>query len=143
MLKVRTYLAASPIHGIGLFADEDIPRGTVVWEFNHRVDLIFTPEEWKSIGASISAPSFAALKRYSYKERGNHYLCLDNAQFMNHSSQWYNVENNGKENRMLACSDIRKYDELLCNYFHYSDCDDEHVQYLRQGGRCQDRDGAV
>ena len=33
MLLVKTRLAPSPIAGIGLFADEDIKKGTVTWRF--------------------------------------------------------------------------------------------------------------
>ena len=134
MLKVQTYLDRSTVHGIGIFAAEDIPAETVVWEFNPHVDLVYTPEEWGTLSTCISAQSFAVLKRYSYKEEGNYYLCLDNAQFMNHSATGYNVENFREANRMSACCDIRKGDELLCNYFQYSDKDDEHVLFLLAAG---------
>ena len=33
MLLVKTTLACSPIHGIGLFADQCILQGTRIWEF--------------------------------------------------------------------------------------------------------------
>jgi hypothetical protein len=33
MLLVKTTIAPSPIHGIGLFADQFIPQGTRIWEF--------------------------------------------------------------------------------------------------------------
>jgi len=131
MLKVRTYLDVSAVHGIGVYADEEVPKGAVIWEFNPHVDLVYTPEEWRSLATSISAQSLAALKRYSYKENGNYYLCLDNAQFMNHGASLFNVENCRDANRMLARRDIRKGEELLCNYFEYSDSDDEHLLFLQ------------
>ena len=134
MLKVKTYLNTSTVHGIGIFAGEDIPKGTVIWEFNPHVDLVYTPEEWSTIACSISEQSLAALKRYIYKEKGNYYLCLDNAQFMNHCLSEFNVENSREENRMLSCSDISQGEELLCNYFQFSDSDDEHVLFLQAAG---------
>ena len=133
MLKVKTYLDASSVHGIGIFAGEDIPKGSVIWEFNPYVDLVYTPEQWCSLGANISIQSFAALKRYSYKEKGNYYVCLDNAQFMNHSAVDFNVGDNREGNNMLARRDIRMGEELLCNYFQYSDSDDEHRVFLQAG----------
>ena len=126
MLKVRTHLAASAVHGIGIFADEDIAKGSVIWEFNPHVDLVYTPEQWYNLSVNISAQSFSALRRYSYKERGKYYFCLDNAQFMNHSAADFNVENHLEGVYMLARRDIRRGEELLCNYFQYSDSDDEH-----------------
>lgn len=131
MLRVRTYLHNSAVHGIGLFVGEDIPKGTVVWEFNPHVDLVYTPEQWQTLSAGIAPQSLEALKRYSYKENGNYYLCLDNAQFMNHSANQFNVENDRKTNIMRACCDIWKDEELLCDYFQYGDCDDEHVLLLK------------
>ena len=134
MLKVQTYLDISAVHGIGIFASEDIPGATVIWEFNPHVDLVFTPDEWNHIAVNVSEQSFAALKRYSYKEKGNYYLCLDNAQFMNHSATAFNVENLRETNLMVSRCDIRKGEELLCNYFQFSDSDDEHVLCLSAAG---------
>ena len=131
MLKVKTYLDVSTVHGIGVFAEEDVPRGTVIWEFNPHVDLAYTPEEWSRLATSISEQSLAALRRYSYKEKGKYFLCIDNAQFMNHCTEKFNVENLQESNRMMAYCDISKGDELLCNYFQFSDSDDEHVLLLQ------------
>jgi len=35
MFLVKTYLDKSKIRGIGLFADEFIPKGTLIWKFNY------------------------------------------------------------------------------------------------------------
>ncbi len=131
MLKVKTFLDVSAIHGIGIFADENIVKGSVIWEFNPYVDLVYTPEQWSTLAANISIQSFAALRRYSYKEKGNYYVCFDNAQFMNHCAVDFNVENHHEANQMLARHDIKKGEELLCNYFQYSDHDDEHRLFLQ------------
>jgi len=45
MLLVKTKLGPSKIHGIGLFVDEFIPKGTIVWKFVPGFDLKFTKEE--------------------------------------------------------------------------------------------------
>lgn len=34
----KTYVAASSIHGLGLFADEPIPKNTLFWKHDHIVD---------------------------------------------------------------------------------------------------------
>lgn len=129
MLRINTYLDRSATHGIGIFAAEDIPEGTVVWEFNPHVDLTYTPEEWRNLQAAVTAPCFTALERYSYKENNRFHLCIDNAQFMNHSDSGYNVVNT-PQNTMLARCVIRRGEELLCNYFQYSDADDVHAENL-------------
>ncbi len=39
MLLIKTKLDLSKIHGIGLFAGEDIPKGTIIWRFNSLIDI--------------------------------------------------------------------------------------------------------
>ena len=130
MLKIKTYLDRSEIHGIGLFAGQDINKGSLIWEFNPHVDLAYNCQQWKAIRDSVTPQSFAALERYSYKEGNTYYLCLDNAQFMNHSLVGSNVVNR-PDNTMVARCDICQGEELRCNYFEYSDFDDVHINALR------------
>ena len=49
MLLVKTRLAPSTIHGIGLFADEFIPKGTEVWKFVPGFDLALSVDEVESL----------------------------------------------------------------------------------------------
>lgn len=77
MLKVPTIVKESPIHGLGCFAAEAIPAGTVVWQMHWKVDrgLPSYPEkswEWE----------------HSYRShRGNGWILpRDNAAWMNFAS---------------------------------------------------------
>lgn len=45
MLIVKTKVAQSKIQGLGLFANQFIPKGTVTWKFNQKFDLVFDPKE--------------------------------------------------------------------------------------------------
>lgn len=45
MLLVKTHLTLSSIHGIGLFASEPILRGTLVWRWNPRLDVLWLNHE--------------------------------------------------------------------------------------------------
>lgn len=137
MLRVRTFLDRSGIHGIGLFADEDIPRGSVVWEFDRRVDVEFSGPKWRAMRSTLAHESFEQLCRYAYKEGGAYYVCMDNAQFMNHSSAEPNVRHlNGERNVMRASRDIWRGEELLCDYAEYSDPDDLHLLSM---GLCSEK----
>jgi SET domain-containing protein len=130
MLKVKTYLDSSTIHGIGLFARQTIKAGSLTWEFNPAVDLVYSLDQWETLKASISMQSFVNLIRLSYKEEGLIYLCIDNAQFMNHSENHDNIITGASKSKMYAARDIDKGEELLCNYLSYSDPDDFHVQKI-------------
>ena len=130
MLNVTTYLDRSPVHGIGLFAGEVIEAGTVVWEFNPAVDLVYSLAQWEEMRTAISAESFANMRRLSFKESGKIYFCLDNAQFMNHSETSDNVGHYESLDRMEALRKISRGEELLCNYRSYSDPDDFHIRNI-------------
>jgi len=130
MLNVKTYLDRSHFHGIGLFAKQGITAGTLVWEFNPAVDLVYSLDHWNELKAGIADQSFANLIRLSYKEEGRIYVCMDNAQFMNHSETRDNVVHGASKNEMYAVRDIEKGEELLCNYLSYSDPDDFHARNI-------------
>lgn len=117
MLMVKTRLAPSPIDGIGLFADEDIAKGTVTWRFLAGYDRLFTAGEI----AALPEPSRSAMLGHSYLDQtsGLYVYCLDNARFMNHSADanTAGVHAAGEiEGHDVATRDIRAGEELTCDY---------------------------
>jgi len=134
LLRVKTYLDKSHIHGIGLFAGEDISAGRVVWEFSPKVDLVFEPEQWSTFEGHCSAESFEQLRKYSYKEGEKYYICLDNAQFMNHCKESPNVINDYSGRLNHAARDIASGEELLCDYTEYCDPDDYNLALIVRHG---------
>jgi uncharacterized protein len=84
VLLVKTHIAISPIHNLGLFADEFIPAGTEVWQFTPGYDLELTVEEMEK------HPQYVRefFDHYGYLDfNSNRYLlCFDNARFINHSN---------------------------------------------------------
>ena len=112
MLLVRTYLASSPIDGIGLFVAEPIAKDTVIWTFDPRIDRLFSPEERES----FPEPLRTFLRTYSYPRcpRASEFvLDGDHARFMNHSKA-PNTCNIGSDT--TAARDIDADEELLCDY---------------------------
>ncbi|MFO7607071.1 MAG: SET domain-containing protein-lysine N-methyltransferase [Desulfurivibrionaceae bacterium] len=130
MLKIKTYLDRSAVHGIGLFAGDDIGRGTTIWEYHPGVDLSFSRERWLELLNTLAPAARDTIRRQSYKERELFHLCLDHAQFMNHSRERGNVGNDRRHNTMFALLPIGKGEELLCDYFEFSDPDDYHLAFL-------------
>ena len=132
MLRVKTYLDKSPVHGIGIFAGEDIAAGTMIWEFNPLVDLEFSPDRWEEMRRTVCPASFREIEKYAYKEKNRIVVCLDNAQFMNHDEKAYNVANSPDGNAMTARGPIAAGQELLCNYFDYCDADDINLAKIKR-----------
>ena len=131
MLMIATYLDRSTINGIGIFTAEPVKRGQIIWKFNPAIDLVFTARQWKNKLELVTPQAREALHRYSYKSNNKYYLCNDNSQFMNHSEALNNVINNSISDTMYAAREIDIGEELLCNYFEYSDEDDYHISVLR------------
>ncbi len=126
MLLVKTKLDISKIAGIGLFADEFIKEGQVVWEYNSKFDLLYTKEEIDQLGDVAKEQ----LHNYSYldKNYGKYLLCGDDARFFNHSDN-PNCKDNNSIHRTadvtVASRDINKGEELTCNYkIFYQDIKD-------------------
>lgn len=123
MLMVKTRIGASPIAGFGLFADEDIPKGSVTWKFMAGFDLLLTQAE---IGR-LPEPARSNLLEHIYHDAqsGLYVLCVDNARFMNHAADpnTAGVHAEGSiEGYDVATRDIKKGEELTCDY-HVFDAD--------------------
>jgi SET domain-containing protein len=83
VLLVRVRVAASGIHGLGVFAVAPIAKGTVVWRFTPGFDLDLDPAVLDAQPAHFRG----VLLHYGYIDpRLNRFiLCCDDARFINHS----------------------------------------------------------
>ncbi|WP_291842100.1 SET domain-containing protein [Maricaulis sp.] len=115
MLLVDTYLAPSPLEGLGVFASEFIPAGTLIWVLDPAVDLILTESQ-----LTERPPVYRQyMQRYAYFDRGlNGYLLDgDHARFLNHSDEPnldFRADGNGEARR-----DIHSGEEILCDYSQF------------------------
>jgi uncharacterized protein len=116
MLHVKTRLGTSPIHGTGLFADEFIPKGTVVWSYLEGFDARLPA----SIMEQLTEAARQQLLRYSaYDSETDRYeLCADDARFFNHSDDPNTASVPTPEGRYvdIALRDIQVAEELTCDY---------------------------
>lgn len=112
MLLVKTRVLASPIEGVGLFADEPIAKGAVVWRFEPDIDLV-VPE---ARVAALPEAARAFFSRYAFPCSffpGGLLLGFDNTRFVNHSTT-PNLDNKGPET--IALHDIAQGQELTTDY---------------------------
>jgi hypothetical protein len=113
MLLVKTTLKESPIAGIGLFAAEDIGKGTRVWGFEPKMDILYTREDIESLPPT----GRTQIMNYAYldKERNKYLLCGDDARFFNHSDN-PNCDETAENDSTFAKRDISRGEELTINY---------------------------
>jgi len=118
MFIVRTSLRPSPIQGLGCFADEQILKGQVVWEFDPRMDIRIPLSDLATFPTSMQEH----FRIYSYVELLNGLeimvYCGDFSKHMNHSNNpnLYDSEDNLQD---IAVRDIAVGEELTCNYFRF------------------------
>jgi uncharacterized protein len=127
MLLVKTFLAPSRIHGIGLFAAEPIRAGTVVWRLHPAIDLELTEDELEA----LAEPAREQLRKYTYTDlvRRKLVLCGDDARFFNHEDAPNCLDYPDAEGgKTVAARDIAAGEELTSDYAKF---DAKHVPYRR------------
>jgi SET domain-containing protein len=114
MLRVKTYLAQSSIPGagLGLFAAEDIPAGTLIWKFDDGWDLLKREADWPDDVSKSFLKTYAYLSPTSKKRL--YVICIDNARFINHSAR--PTGTGGQSQVTVAARDIRAGEEITEDY---------------------------
>ncbi|HVT74806.1 MAG TPA: SET domain-containing protein [Candidatus Paceibacterota bacterium] len=116
---VKTKIGPSSIKGagLGLFADQFIPKGAVTWRFMPGLDII-VPEDTL---LQLSESARAQFLNYCYVDKyTKHFiLCFDDERFINHSTAPNVVQTKATsetEGFEVAARDIQPGEELFCNY---------------------------
>jgi len=133
MLTVKAILKQSNINNIGLFADEDISKGTIVWKFHPKFDIYFTKEEVKQ----MTDEQQTLISHYAYlsDKSGKYVYSIDDSRFTNHSSVSNNLDiisiQGELETAGVANRDIKNGEEILVNYRNFDAGDrDSKEEYL-------------
>ena len=116
MLLVRTSVRQSPIHGLGVFAEEDIPEGAILWRFEPFLDRVINEQELGAMPDHLV--DFIEIYSEYFPELGVLVLSGDNDRFTNHSDD-PNTEvvlPNGTEAQVRARRLIVAGEEITCDY---------------------------
>jgi hypothetical protein len=120
MLLVKTYLDKSPIHGLGVFAAETIPKGTRIWRFVEGFDRCYTLKQF----ARLPKPARDFLKDYAYRVDGEVLFTVDNDHHMNHAENpntllrgGYVIAAANIAKGVEITNDYREFDPALCAAF--------------------------
>ena len=116
MMTVKTKLGLSDIHGIGIFADQFIPKGTIVWEFTPMLDIELSK---KYIDYSPELVEKYLMKHcYKSPKTGRYVLCFDDTKYINHSENPNCADVGGfiGEAPDVALRDIQIGEEITLDY---------------------------
>ena len=111
MLLVMHSVRKSPIHGMGLFTNEAILAGQVVWRYDPNFDV----EIPLSYAEMLPEPYLTDLKTHAeYKEKEMVFILGNDGDiFMNHSETPPLID---CDKYMIAARNIDLGEELTCNY---------------------------
>jgi hypothetical protein len=114
MIVVKTKLDRSLISGIGLFANQDILKGDLIWKMTSISVFQISPDKYKEL--SQIEKDFIIQKDYYWldDDDGNYLIPLDDSRFVNHSNNPNIIEQD--ENSCVASSDIKQNEELTIDY---------------------------
>lgn len=115
MLRIKTKVNQSEIHGIGLFADQFIPKGTTTWQRDPSIDIEFNIDDLPQIPEQL-IEKFLWHCYFDYDIK-KYILCADDQRFINHSSKNFNIQSSPDCDTSIR--DIHPGEELLCNYKDY------------------------
>lgn len=116
MMLVATYVAPSPIEGVGVFAAEDIAAGTLIWRLDTSLDRLLSRDEIEGLPPVHKA----FVERYGYPYPHDPSVTiveLDNGRFMNHST----IPNTRFSDPDAGFTKIaiRAHEELTCDYSEF------------------------
>ena len=113
------------VHGLGLFADQDITKGTQIWKFSPGLDLEITSTDFEKL--SQYEKNFINFYGFLSRKTNNYHLSFDNVRFINHSKEGnitVDMSVDDVEYPLVASRDIKSGEELLQNYFEF---DNDHA----------------
>jgi len=116
MMLIRSFVAPSGIEGVGVFAAENIKKGSVIWKLDTKFDRLVTPGQIKEFPPHMQ--EFMARYAYPLHDKPDTLVLeADNGRFMNHSN---NPNSDFKEIVVgYAARDILKGEEILCDYSEF------------------------
>lgn len=133
MLLVKTVVKSSAIAGVGLFADQDIKKGDIIWKYTPETCNVFTQEQFQVLLNSFHKTEKELIKfllTYAYPQKvlNGIVLCLDNGRFVNHSEEPSLAGPSDLPREIswqysVALRDIKQGEELTENYNTYDTSD--------------------
>lgn len=108
-MLVKTFVSQSNIEGLGLFAANDIPAGTQLWAYHENFDQVLDDARLDSM------PEWQRdfFRRYCFSSGDLYYYCIDDARFMNHSSNPNAID---MPEGTFAANLIKAGEEICCDY---------------------------
>lgn len=123
MIHIKYKLDKSGHHGIGLFADEDISKGKLVYTSSPLLDVNLTQEQFESLDEKEKRE----LRWWGFWDEPSQrwHVDFDVTHFINHSNEGTVTQDFAHtEAYLIASRDIKKGEELTQNYLEFESKED-------------------
>lgn len=116
--------------GIGLFADQDIKSGDLIYTPSPLLDVDLTQEQFDG----LTPEEQREIKYYGYfdKKSQRWHVAFDAIRILNHAASEVANVTQDADMIMKAKYDIAKGDEILQDYAEFLSQDDEHFNRIRE-----------
>ena len=128
----KPYYVGHNDYGRGIYAKTDIPKGSLVWH-NIRSAAFSEGQQFREFVMTLPRELGCDVLQWSYVKDGKIYCDLDEGSFCNNGhSDGSNIDIDEAASakfiakagmQLFATRDIKKGEELLCNYSSFSDGD--------------------
>jgi hypothetical protein len=117
MILIDYIIKPSQLGGLGIFSNQLVNVGQIVWKNNSDSEMIISAEKFDVCSEYLKS----IFRRYGYKTKGRDEwrLPLDDSRFFNHSLNPSIVENENGD--YISISQINVGDEVTCNYKEFDD----------------------
>lgn len=117
MFQIKTYIDKSDIHGMGVFANEIVPMGTIVWVYDPDFDNYINVEDVNKLPEAYI--DFINRQARVTEIEGRICLCGDDARFTNHSDDPNIEPSYDDKGSFFAVLDLKPGDEITVSYNNY------------------------
>lgn len=118
MIHIKYKLKSSELHGIGLFADQPIKKGDLIYTASPLLDLNITQEQFDS----LEQKEKDEIRWWGFFDQPSQmwHVDFDVSKFINHSNEaTVTQDSSHNEARLVSSRDIESGEELTQNYLEF------------------------
>lgn len=120
MIHIKYKLGKSAIHGIGIFADQDIKEGQIIYTASPILDVDITQDQFDSL--TEEEKKEVTYWGFWIESEKVWHVDFDNSKFINHSFTPSTKQNpSHSEAYLVATRDISSGEEFTQNYLDFDD----------------------
>ncbi|KKS94280.1 MAG: Nuclear protein SET [Candidatus Collierbacteria bacterium GW2011_GWB1_44_6] len=123
MIHIKYKLDKSKIHGVGLFTDEDLDQGQLVYTASPKLDVNLSEQEFEELNPKEQVE--ISYWGFWDKDKNVWHVDFDNSRFINHSdSPTVTQDIDRGEAYMVTTRKVDRGEEITQNYLEFESVDD-------------------